>query len=153
MTVIGVVCREDAPQVTSLQALLLKFPTIGEGMKAADYVFDQLDTNEDGFIDMDEWKAGRQLLQLPETPGVLEKEFSSSLMHGDTVCHRDEFLVLLAIMHVLEKTDLPDQLDKAFLILEAVRALLAQCGPLGHAQWHAGLHAGRSRGHSVGYST
>lgn len=136
--------------MTSLEGLLMKFSTIGEGMRAADDIFDKLDTNQDGFIDQDEWKVGRQLLHLPEEPGRLEQEFSASLMHGDNVCHRDEFLVLLAIMHVLEETNLPEQLDHTYLILEAAFNCFdtAQSGILSRSEVEAQLSCDHENAHA-----
>eukprot|EP01025_Chloroclados_australasicus_P004654 TRINITY_DN11201_c0_g1_i1.p1 TRINITY_DN11201_c0_g1~~TRINITY_DN11201_c0_g1_i1.p1 ORF type:complete len:229 (-),score=46.00 TRINITY_DN11201_c0_g1_i1:278-964(-) len=93
--------QREGSSVKSFDGLMMKFPQLEKGFTKAQQLFQQIDTNKDGTIDILELKNAAHLLGMDSENGALITFFQAADIDDSQRLEINEFIVLLAICSLL----------------------------------------------------
>lgn len=93
-------CKSNRKSV-KFNRLLLKFPSLYSGFSKCKMVFQNVDIDNDGGVTLEELKAGCAKLGYQLTDEELESTFAATDLNKNKVLDVKEFVVVLAILHML----------------------------------------------------
>ncbi|KAH9311412.1 hypothetical protein KI387_026447, partial [Taxus chinensis] len=101
----------------SFNSVIMKFPKIDESFKKLKSVFQKIDDDSNGTIDLDELKRGFQELHISFTDKEMKELYQECDMNESKGIDFKEFIVLLALVYLLE-----DGTAKSHILLPELEA-------------------------------
>ncbi|KAA8493167.1 putative calcium-binding protein CML21 [Porphyridium purpureum] len=110
------------PVIKSINTLLMKLPKLRDGFDRCREVFDRIDKDHSGTVDVDELIAGAHQLGYRADDALFREIFEESSYGSSDTLGFGEFLVALALMHVLHprdelSSDIPTKVKRTFEIM------------------------------------
>mmetsp|Transcript_11111 Transcript_11111/g.29843 ORF Transcript_11111/g.29843 Transcript_11111/m.29843 type:complete len:302 (+) Transcript_11111:210-1115(+) len=106
--------RSAATRIKSVNALLMKLPKLRAGFEHCRAKFEELDTDGNGSLDLDELTAGCRSFGYVSSEQLLREVFAEADMHNGRTLRFREFLIALALLHLLMSVEeLPPEVNAA----------------------------------------